>query len=99
MTIDEYKNLSTALTNADTAADTLLTLMDNLEKDLAERDSLKSANDTLTEQLNTVRDANTRLALRVMGNPPTPNNDTPPEKLEGKAAIDDLVNRIKQEEQ
>ena len=95
MKYDEYLELSKGLSNPDTMADVLVTFLDNLKGDLTVKESLEATNAQLTEQNNMLRDTNTKLALRVTGVPETP--PEPEKELEGQEALDDLVNRIRED--
>jgi hypothetical protein len=95
MTIEEYKKLLATVQDPDIGASAILTLTDALEVDLANVAKLKTDLEVSTETINTLRDTNSKLILRIT----SPIEQTQLEEPETpESALEDLKTAILKED-
>lgn len=94
MKLDEYRGLLADMQNPDKQGEALIKIIDGLESDLSQRDTLVSECENLNATINTLRDTNAKLVLRVT-EPVQPQQDPEPEKTpdEELGALIELINK------
>lgn len=93
MTLEEYRKTIKDLSDDNKRSEAIITLSDEIEKDLAIVENCNSKLEEKEEIINSLRETNAKLALRI-----TNEYLGEEEKEEEIKSVDDLVNMLKEEE-
>lgn len=92
MTLEEYRKTIKDLSDDNKRSEAIITLSDEIEKDLAIVENFNSKLEEKEEIINSLRETNAKLALRIT------NEYLGEEEEEEIKSVDDLVNMLKEEE-